>query len=208
MSRPRLVDVLREIPSRSGALVLTRGALEPDEDRLGIGDAAQAAIATAAAYEKGVAEGRAEAALDIEQRLAEVEGRTAETIARERALWVEETAQALEAQLAQGLSDIEARIAETSRRVLLPFMRAALRDVASDQLLAAVEDALATSRHTTVIVHGPDDLAAAFGERLAGRGIAYQCVAGRQVDIEVQVDGVTMAANLTNLLARLDEIAS
>jgi hypothetical protein len=207
MSRPRLVDVLREIPSRSGALVPTHGARGADEDQLSIGDGAQAAITTTAAYEKGVAEGRAEAALDIERRLAEAEGRAAETIARERAIWVAETAHVLEARLAQGLSDIEARIAETSRRVLLPFLRAGVRDVASDQLLAAIEDALLTSKHATVVVHGPDDLAIAFGERLAGRGIAYQLVPSRHADLEVQVNGISMAANLTSLLARLDEIA-
>jgi hypothetical protein len=80
-----------------------------------------------AAHASGFESGKAAAMAALEARLEAERASFAQQRASERQAWVAEEAEKLAQRLSAGLGELEARIADTTARVLEPFLGAELR---------------------------------------------------------------------------------
>ncbi|MET3414849.1 hypothetical protein [Methylobacterium sp. 1030] len=149
-----------------------------------------------AARDEGRRAGEARGALLVEQALAAQAQAHAAAGAAERNRWVEDEAAVLGAAFAEQIQALEARLARSTARVLLPFLAEGLRREALREVEALVSPLTEEGRCTTLTLSGPEDLVSALAARLgvAPNALVIRFDAGP--DVRVQVDDTVIETRL------------
>jgi len=118
----------------------------------------------AEAEERGRRAGEAAARSEFERMRAEDRAAHEARLQEERRVWVEETAARLAAGLAEGIQRVEARLADSLARALVPLLGAAIQRRAMDEMCQALD--LLGEDGVKVRMSGPADLVEALRRRL------------------------------------------
>ena len=151
-------------------------------------------------YADGMAAAEAEFAVKLEAQRADFEQR----IATARQGWAESEGAAVSEALARALSDLEARLAETTARILQPFLETEIRRTAIADLVAAIEAVLAHDKAARIEITGPDDLLGAVRARLPDKIVATFASAAT-ADVRVSIDRTVLETRLGAWMAAIEE---
>ena len=177
-----------------------RGAAE-------VAAAKQATLKIEEAHTRGVEAGRTAARTEFLTEFAKQRTNFDRQLAAERQRWVAEEGARIADTLLAELRELEARIAETTARVLKPFLAAQLRERAIADLCADIEAVIGNDTGVGLHICGPADLMDAVRERLAGKPIAVTYAPGEGCDLRVSIGQATLETQLGGWMARLDEAA-
>jgi hypothetical protein len=148
------------------------------------------------AEERGRREGAATAKAEAEQARGEAEIAFERRIGQERRRWTESQADVLAARIAEGLAQLETRIATIAARILVPFLEAKLRDKALVELTGTLRELLADSRMSGLTISGPEDLLAMIRSRLGTSAAALSYVIDEATDIHITGDDIAIETQL------------
>ena len=145
------------------ALYLTEFGIEGTAGSIGSGDASGVRESAARdkleeAFARGVESGRAAAQEETEAKLAGQQTLFAKRLELERKKWAIGTGDKLATTLAKGLRDLEARIADTTARVLRPFLEAELHRQSIAELRSSLGALVATEAGVSLHISGPADV--------------------------------------------------
>ena len=162
------------------------------------------ALTAQSARADAYAEGFAAGGNALEQALGAERLAFAERLANERAGWADEEAASLARALSAGLASIETGIAASVARVLRPFIGAALRAKAVDELAGAVGLILRSPDQVTFEISGPPDLLAALEGRLAGATAAITFTRNSSIDVRVVADQTIIESRIEAWVRQID----
>jgi hypothetical protein len=126
-------------------------------------------------------------------------------LASTRQGWVADEGEKLAQRLSAGLGELEARVAETTARVLEPFLQAELRRQAIAALRAELEAVLSREPGIEVGVTGPEDLLQALRDGLAGRACAATYHPSGEPDVRITAGQTILQTRLAAWVARIEE---
>jgi hypothetical protein len=173
----------------------------------GAGEAASdSAALLEAAFARGAAAGRAEAKGEFDAKLAHELARLAAEHAAERVRWVRAEAQRMSDAWRSTLDELAKAIADSAGRVLKPFLAAALRRKATQELAATLDELLAKEGGLRIHLSGPEDLLETIAAGLEARASVTR-EASASCDVRVEVGQTVLVAHLGAWLATLDEAA-
>jgi hypothetical protein len=166
--------------------------------------AAEAAAVESYAHGRNDGEEAARAIWEAKLRnqQAEFEGR----LAAERQAWVNNEATRLSERLHHGLREVEARIAETTARILKPFLADAIRRRVVADLAAILEQTLSDGRSVRVQLSGPEDLLEALKKALDGKASSVVFQAAESCEVRATVDHTVFETRIAAWLARFEEL--
>jgi|RhiMethySRZTD1v2_1073278.scaffolds.fasta_scaffold10238_8 hypothetical protein len=173
--------------------------------RNGVADADDAAARIDAAHASGLESGKAAAMAALETRLEDERASFARQLASARQAWVAHEGEKLAQRLSMGLAGLEARVAETTARVLEPFLQAELRRQAIAELRAALEAVLSREPGIEVGVTGPEDLLQALRDGLSGRACAATYHPSDGPDVRIVAGQTILQTRLAAWVARIEE---
>lgn len=180
------------------------GALsEAEQSRARALAESEAAAKIAQSYARGLEEGRASAEAEWAGRFQAQDKAFEGQLVSERHAWAAKEGEALAARLTSGLSEIEARTADTVARILAPFLSAELRSAAIAELLVALQSVLSKAEGVRIEISGPADLLVRMRERLAGLSTAVTFSTREGPDVRVEVDQTVLETRLGAWSARL-----
>ena len=157
------------------------------------------------AEERGRREGAATAKAEAEQARGEAEIAFERRMGQERRRWTESQADVLAARIAEGLAQLETRIATVAARILLPFLEAKLREKALVELTGMLRELLGDSRMSGLTISGPEDLLAMIRSRLGTSAGALSYVVDEAADIHVTGDDIAIETQLRVWTNRLGQ---
>jgi hypothetical protein len=157
------------------------------------------------AFARGLEKGRAEAHAEGEAKLQEQRNQFAEELSAARAEWAASIAEELGGRLDAALAELENRVAETTARILKPFLADGLHRQAVAELRANLESLLATDSGAAIAISGPGDVLDALREHFAGRATNVTYTPGEDCDVRVVASQATLETQLKSWLAKLDE---
>src|SRR5439155_2902015 len=137
----------------------------------------------AEAEERGRREALGVAKAEADHARAEAEVAFERRMGQERRRWTEAQADRLAGRIAEGLRDLETRLAASAARVLLPFVEASIRQTAIDDLTRTLREILADGCNTGLAITGPEDLLAMVRDRLGSDRGAIAYVVDEAADI-------------------------
>jgi hypothetical protein len=184
---------------RDGGLPLQR------RDAASLAEADDAAARIDAAHASGFESGKAAAMAALEARLEDERASFARQLASARQAWVAEEGAKLAQRLSAGLGELEARIADTTARVLEPFLEAELRRQAIAALRAELEAVLSREPGIEVGVTGPEDLLQALRDGLAGRACAATYRPSDALDVRIVAGQTVLETRLAAWVAGIEE---
>jgi hypothetical protein len=168
---------------RDGGLPLQR------RDAASLAEADDAAARIDAAHASGFESGKAAAMAALEARLEDERASFARQLASARQAWVAEEGAKLAQRLSAGLGELEARIADTTARVLEPFLEAVL----------------SREPGIEVGVTGPEDLLQALRDGLAGRACAATYRPSDALDVRIVAGQTVLETRLAAWVAGIEE---
>ena len=148
------------------------------------------------AEERGRREGAAKAKAEAEQARGEAEIAFERRMGQERRRWTESQADVLTARIAEGLAQLETKIATVAARILVPFLEAKLREKALVEMTGTLRELLADSRMSGLTISGPEDLLAMIRSRLGTSAGALSYVVDEAADIHVTGDDIAIETQL------------
>jgi hypothetical protein len=157
------------------------------------------------ALARGLEQGRAEAAAEYEAKLEEQRSQFADELAAARAEWAASVGEELGNRIGAALAEFEGRVAETTARILKPFLAEALHRQAVAELQANLESLLATDSGAAIAVTGPADVLDALQQQLSGRATNVTYTPSDDCDVRVVAGQATLETQLEGWLAKLDE---
>jgi hypothetical protein len=157
------------------------------------------------AFVHGMQQGRAAAVAEYEAKLEEQRQSFATQLAAERDQWATATGAELAARLEAGLAEVQGRIAETTARILKPFLAAELHGQAIAELQVHVAALLATDSAVKLEVTGPADVLEAMRRHVSDRASNIVFAPSSDCDVRVIAGQATLETQLKAWLARLDE---
>jgi len=179
---------------------------------LGAGDGERGATAAdvvsariEAAQAAGFASGKAAAMAILDARLKDQRAEFERELTSEREAWVAGEAERLATRLTGGLGELEQRLAETTARVLEPFLRAELRRQAIADLRAELEVLLRKDAGIGISVAGPEDLLQALRDRLSGTSCAVTYLANTEPDVRIAAGQTILETRLEAWAAKIAE---
>ena len=119
---------------------------------------ADAVARMAEAYGRGLAEGKAVAKAEFDERFAQQQAEFEQSLATERARWAEEEGRRLAGLLGMRLDELEATIAGQVTQILKPVFTEQVRKRAVAELASALESLMANGEFAKLTVSGPEDL--------------------------------------------------
>jgi hypothetical protein len=175
---------LPQFALRGGGGIGTTDRIRP----LGAGEPAKPVDQLAEAEERGRRQARDEARIEFDRARAEDLADFEFRLGEERQRWVDETADRLAEHLTASLTRIETALVETVARILMPFLRSAVRERALHELSETVLAFIRGGRHFALNISGPAELLVRLQLRLHDYAdtIAYAADAGP--DIRVTID--------------------
>lgn len=155
-------------------------------------------------HARGYAEGRvaaeAEFAAKIEAQREDFERR----LAAARKNWCDAEGAALSDALVRTVKDLEARLAETTARILQPFLEADVRRAAIAELVATIDAVLVRDKVARIEITGPDDLLGILRARLPDK-VAATFASSDTCDIRVTIDQTVLETRLGAWMAAIGE---
>jgi hypothetical protein len=149
--------------------------------------------------------GREAARREHEEALAAAQQRFEDRIAEERQLWTREQGDALARTLGDGLTRIEAEIAEVTARLLEPFILAEARRKTLVELQETLRDMLADPETATLRIEGPADLLAALREGIGSKDNLVTFQVSDRPDVHVETGNTVVETRLAAWTTRLKE---
>ncbi len=149
--------------------------------------------------------GREAAQREHEVALAAAQERFEIRLAEERQLWTREQGDALARTLGDGLTRIEAEIAEVTARLLEPFILAEARRKTLVELQETLRDMLADPETATLRIEGPADLLAALREGIGSKHNLVTFQVSDRPDVHVETGNTVIETRLGAWTARLKE---
>jgi hypothetical protein len=157
------------------------------------------------AFARGLEKGRAEAGSEYEAKLEEQRSQSAEELAAARAEWAASVGEELGNRLGTTLGEFESRVAETTARILKPFLGQAMHRQAVAELRANIETLLAADAGAVIAISGPADVLDALQRQLSGRATNVTYTPSDDCDVCIVAGQATLETQLKGWLAKLDE---
>jgi hypothetical protein len=176
-------------------------ASQTGDNHAGRQAAASKATLVDEAFTKGFESGKAAA----QAQLAEQQALQAKELAAAREAWAQQEASRLAGQLAAGLGEIEASLADVAARVLEPFLSAELQRRAIADLVENLNALLAQERGAAVRIAGAPDLLEALRTRLDGKVENVSYHPSQAPDVQVKVGQTVLETRLGAWVARIQE---
>lgn len=149
--------------------------------------------------------GREAAQREHEEALQAAQQRFEERLAEERQLWTREQGDVLARALGDGLTRIEAKIAEVTARLLEPFIIAEARRKTLVELQETLRDMLADPEIATLRIEGPADLLAALREGIGSKDNLVKFEVNDRPDVHVETGNTVIETRLGAWATRLKE---
>lgn len=186
-----------------------RSVHRPDRERTPSPDdwisRADAAAQIEAAYQRGLEDGRAEAAAAAEARLVDRLKQIEADRAGDRQVWARQEAEKLAEGFAKGLKGLETEIASAAARALAPVLFDKARRQALAEMSTLVNEFIARQQGMAIEVRGPDDLLDELHESFARRQIDITPVTSDDCDVQVQCGETVFETQLAALARRIGE---
>jgi hypothetical protein len=165
---------------------------------------ASANARVAESHARGHAEGRAAAETEFAAKLEAQQQDFERRLVMARQDWAATEGKALSEALVRAMGDLEERLAETTARVLQPFLETEIRRAAVTELVAAIESILAHGKAAQVEITGPDDLLDVVRARLPDKAPAT-FTSSQTGDIRVAIDQTVLETRLGAWTAAIEE---
>ncbi len=162
-------------------------------------------VSKTAAVDEAFANGFESGKAAAEAQLAEQKARHAKELAAAREAWALQEGGRLAEQLASGLGEIEARLADVAARVLEPFIAADLHGRAIADLVESLKVLLAQERAAAVSISGAPDLLESLRARLEGKieNVSYH--PSQACEVRVTVGQTVLETRLGTWMAKIEE---
>jgi hypothetical protein len=157
------------------------------------------------AHQRGFESGQRAALAVLEEKLQEERAAFARQLAAERRNWEVREADVLAERLAEGLRELQTKIAETTARVLAPVLKADVRRQAMEELMAELETLLNKTAGVAVTIAGPEDLASPLRERFSARGCDITYLPNNEPDVCITVDQTVLETRLGSWARKIEE---
>jgi hypothetical protein len=182
---------------------------ETDGDRAadGVRAEASAGVRAAESHARGFAEGKAAAEAEFAAKLEAQHQDFEQRLAMARQGWAAAEGNALGEALLHVVSELETRLAETTARILRPFLEAKIREAAIAELVTTIGAILARDKAAQVEITGRDDLLDVVRTRLAGK-VQATYASSEAADIRVTIDQTVLETRLGAWMAAIDEAAA
>jgi hypothetical protein len=176
-------------------------------------DAAQAQDANAAsvaakleeAYARGLLTGRATAQAQFNAKLNEQRTTFVAELAAERLKWTTEVGEALANQISAAVAEFETRVAETTARILKPFLEVELRRQAVEELRAGLNALVSADPSVSLHISGPPDVLEMLAAQLAEKSITGEYVANEDCEVKIVAGPAAIETCLRHWMDRLEE---
>jgi hypothetical protein len=155
------------------------------------------------AYVRGVGDGKAAVEAEIVARLDEQKATFERDIAASRESSCLEQGTRIVEQLQAAIGDMEGRIADSTERVLRPFLDQAIRLHAIAELRATLQELVGKTPGITLEISGPEDLLAAIRASLPASIATVSYIANEACDVQVKAGASILE---TRIAAWLDQI--
>jgi hypothetical protein len=157
------------------------------------------------AHAKGFESGKAAAEAQMAAKLEEREVAHRQELSSARAAWVQLESGALAEQLARGLQELEARLAEATARILRPFLGAELQRRAIADLVESLTALRAQEKAATICISGAADLLEALRAQLAGKVDNVDYRPSQSCDMHVTFGQTVLETRIGAWMARIEE---
>ena len=157
------------------------------------------------AYAKGFENGKAAAEAQIATEIAERDTLHDKELASAREAWAQLESGRLAEQLVKGLEALEARLAETTARILKPFLATEMHRRAIADLAESLTALRTQEKTSDISVSGAVDLLEALRVRLEGKleNITYR--QSDACDLRVMVGQTVLETRIGAWMARIEE---
>jgi hypothetical protein len=167
-----------------------------------------AAIANAKARiaesrDQGYAEGRAAAEAEFAAKLDLHQKDFEQQLATARQNWAATEGNVLSDAFVRALQELEARLAATTARILLPFLASEVRHAAVAELVTTIETILARNQAARIEISGPDDLLGVLRSRLADK-VTATFTTSQSCDVRVVIDQTTLETRFGAWIAAIE----
>jgi len=157
------------------------------------------------AFARGVETGRAAAQAEFEAKFASQQTIFAKRLELERQKWIVGTGGKLATGLAAGIKELEARIAETTARILKPFLEAEVHRQAIAELRSSLDALVATDPEVKLHVEGPADILDILREQLASKHPPAVFETSDDCDVRIVAGQAVLETRLKDWMAKLEE---
>ncbi len=157
------------------------------------------------AFARGVEDGRAAAEAEFEARLEEQRSEFDARLVAERQEWATSIGEEMANRLLGAVKEFEGRVAETTARILKPFVAAEFHRQAVDELRASLDALLATGSGVSLDIRGPADVLENLKQHLAGKMAAVTYTPSDDCDVRIAAGQATLETRLKHWMAKLDE---
>ena len=168
-------------------------------------DSVTAAARIDEAFARGIDDGRAAAESEFEIKLEEQRAEFAAQLAAERQEWAAGTGEELANRLLAAVQEFESRVAETTARILKPFLAAELRRQAIEELQSSLDMLMATDSGVSLSISGPADVLEALRGQLSGKTATVTYTPSDDCDVRIVAGPAVLETRLKGWMAKLDE---
>jgi hypothetical protein len=109
-------------------------------------------------------------------------------------------------QIAQGLKEIERRIAESVDRILRPFLHGAITARAVDEVASSIARLSSPGRPPVLKIRGPEPLLKLLHEKIGALAVEVELAPDAQLEISVETSHTTIATELGAWADWLDQL--
>jgi hypothetical protein len=157
------------------------------------------------AFARGVDDGRAAAEAEFEAKLEEQRAEFDAQLAAERQEWATSIGEELANRLLGAVKEFEGRVAETTARILKPFVAAEFHRQAIGELQASLDALLATDSGVSLGISGPADVLEVLRQHLSDKTATVTYTQCDDCDVRIVAGQATLETRLKDWMAKLDE---
>lgn len=156
------------------------------------------------AYARGVEDGKAAVEAEFVAKLEEQKAASEQTMATSREAWSLEEGARIAEQFKKAVSDMEGRIADSTERVLRPFLEQAIRAQAIVELRATLQELVGKTAGITLEISGPEDLLAAVRASLPESITMVSYIANEACDVQVKAGASILETRIAAWLGQIE----
>lgn len=158
------------------------------------------------AFARGIDDGRAAAESEFEVKLEEQRAQFAEQLAAARQEWATGAGEELANLFLAAVQELEKRVAETTARILKPFLAAELHRQAVAELQANLNMLMATDQGVSLDISGPADVLEVLRQQLSGKTASVTYTPSDDCDVRIVAGPATLETCLKSWMAKFDEV--
>ena len=103
------------------------------------------------------------------------------------------------------MQEFEGRVAETTARILKPFLAAELHRQAIAELQSSLDMLMATDSGVSLSISGPADVLEALRQQLSGKTATVTYTPSDDCDVRIVAGSAALETRLKDWMAKLDE---